>query len=210
MCGGLLLAGCADRPARPYTMTYTPPVPLISGDADRNASLWPAPANIPTQVGNASVYVPVWKAVVGDVSNDAATAAMTVGGIEAMQRLKDARAEREAERLAAIDAAQAARTATKLPAPELPAPAAEGAAGAAAERKLAGNLITRDGAAVAAGAAERRAAGSLLTREGAAVAERAAVRAAERSGAGLLMRGAVVRAGEGEGLGMLLRWILFL
>jgi hypothetical protein len=173
---------------------------LISGDADRNAAT-PAPENIPTQVGNASVYVPIWKAVIGDAANDAATAAMTVGGIEAMQRLKDARAEREAERLAAIDAARAA---TRLPAPELPAPAVEGGGAARAETKLAGNLLTRDGAAVAAGA-ERRAAGSLITRGAVTAGERAV----ERRGAGLLMRGAVA-AEEGEGLGLLLRLLLFL
>jgi hypothetical protein len=111
----------------------------------------PAPAGIPGAV-------PSW-------THDVATAGMTVGGIEAMQRLKAAQAERAAAKL--------------------PAPAVEGAASAAAERKLAGNLLTREGAAVAAGAAERKAAGTLL------------------------MRGAVA-AEEGEGLWLVLRWLLFL
>ena len=167
VCGGLLLAACTASVPPSYTIQatgsggydpgpdkYGPPIP-----AD------PLPPHAPPP---AQETVPSW-------SHDVATAGLTVGGMEAMQRLKDA---------------QAGRAAAKLPpAPVLPAPAVEGAAGAVAEKKLAGNL---------------------LTREGAAVAERRAVeRAAEKVAAGLVMRGAVV-VEEGEGLWWLLRLLLFL
>lgn len=200
VCGGLLLAGCADRPVQPYTMTYTPPAPLISGDADRNAPS-PVPSYIPTQVDSASVYVPIWKAMIPDLANDAATAGMTVGGMELAQRMKAAQGAREdsAKRFA-IDAEEDARAATKWPTPKLPAPA-EGGGAATAERKLTGNLLTREGVAVAAGAAERKAAKSLLIRGSAAAEERAV--------GTMLMRGAVA-AEEGEGLAVLLRLLLFL
>jgi hypothetical protein len=56
-------------------------------------------------------------------THDAVTAGMTIGGLEAMQRLKAAQAERAAA--------------------EPPAPAAEGEAGAAAEEEDAGTWIMR-------------------------------------------------------------------
>jgi hypothetical protein len=172
ICGGLLLAGCTGDPAQPYTTTYTPPAPyVISGVPDRNA---PLPSSVIATPP--STYVPIWRALGDnrpsfgrDITHDVATAGMTVGGLEAMQRLK---------------AAQAARAAAKLPAPELPAPAVEGAAGATAERKLAGKLLTREGTVVAEHAAEKKA-------------------------TGMLLRGAVV-AEEGEGLWVLLRLLPFL
>lgn len=181
LCGGLLLAGCAGssgrpNPPGPYAiyppMQVTPEDAAALTDSQRRALMYPQffmPAE-QIEAHQALEAARAHRLADSSWTHDAVTAGMTVGGLEAMQRLK---------------AVQAARAAEKLPAPELPAPAVEGAAGAAAERKLAGNLLTREGAAVAAGAAERKAAGTLL------------------------MRGAIA-AEEGEGLGLLLRLLLFL
>lgn len=206
---GCLLAGCAaDHPAGPK-ITYTPPLPLISGDADRFASA-PVPENIPLQFDDAPVSVPVWQPAMGDLGNDAATAGMTLGGMEMMQRLKKAQAKRAemAQRLVALDAEEAGRAAIKVPPPELPAPA--DAAGAAAERKLATNLITREAVTAGAAGAERKIVGNLVRREGVAVAGRAAAGAVERKAAGSVLLRTAPLVEEGEGLGFLLRLFLFI
>jgi hypothetical protein len=128
VCGcGLLLAGCGT--VRPAPQPY-----LFAADSGHFAT--PPAATWP---GSPSVYVPAYETpgFAGnngsswshDLTRGAATAAMTVGGIEAAKRLSGGeQAGREVAKLRAV--------------PELAAPAA------AAEEKAAGKLLMR-GAVVA-------------------------------------------------------------